>query len=748
MKKFIPIIFLLFSMFPASGFSAASLNIEWNPNTEPDLQSYNLYCGTGSRNYGLPIPVGNTTQYTVTGLNEGETCYFAMTAVDTSGNESGYSDELVYTIPSDSTPPAGATDTRSDPFSDDFEDGNFDDWTIVDEGNNYAPSNWKVSNGVLVQDSNIFGGSSNGTEPYEPGTYALNGEVNWTDYTVNLKLRSRDDDGIGIMFRYQDPDNYYLFSMGKQRNYRTITKKVDGVVTELAGDTVPYSMNQWYEVRIEVQGNTIKAYLDDTLLFDVQDDSLVSGKIGLYSWGNTGSDFDDISVNLYGTGDISESAPDSEPPQITIAAPSSTGNYETKQSNITISGTCSDNVQISQVTWSSSTGGSGQAAGLENWSISDAPLQEGSNTITVTASDAEGNRADTSITITYTVPDTTSPDLAIISPVSGGTYETEQASLNISGTATDNEDVVQVNWSNSTGGSGQATGLENWSVSDLSLQEGENIISIFAYDAAGNSTVSDISIIYTLPEQELPAFSDTFDDGTFDDWTIVDEGNNYAPSDWKVSNGVLVQDSNIFGGSSNGTEPYKPGTYALNGAANWADYTVSLKLRSRDDDGIGIMFRYQDPDNYYLFSMGKQRNYRTITKKVDGVVTELAGDTVPYIMNQWYEVRIEVQGNTIKAYLDDTLLFDVQDDSLATGKIGLYSWGNTGSDFDDISVNPIIYTLPEQELSAFSDNFDDGAFDDWTIVDEGTNDGPSDWKVSNGGIGAGQQHFRRQLKRY
>ena len=147
-----------------------------------------------------------------------------------------------------------------------------------------------------------------------------------------------------------------------------------------------------------------------------------------------------------------------------------------------------------------------------------------------------------------------------------------------------------------------------------------------------------------------------------------------------------MQDSNIFGGSSNGTEPYEPGTYALNAAANLADHTVNLKLRSRDDDGIGIMFRYQDPDNYYMFSMGRQRNYRTIIKKVDGVVTELAGDTVGYNENQWYDVKIDVQGNTIKAYLDDTLLFDVQDDSLASGKIGLYSWGNTGSEFDDLSI--------------------------------------------------------------
>ena len=82
-------------MFSPTTALAASVTLRWQANQEPDISSYNLYYGTQSRNYGLPIPVGNETSYTVDNLTAGTAYYFALTAVDTAGNESGYSAEVV-----------------------------------------------------------------------------------------------------------------------------------------------------------------------------------------------------------------------------------------------------------------------------------------------------------------------------------------------------------------------------------------------------------------------------------------------------------------------------------------------------------------------------------------------------------------------------------------------------------------------------------------------------------------------------
>jgi len=92
---------------PAASW-AASVTLRWQANSEPDIAGYNLYYGTASRDYGPPIPTGNTTSYTVDNLDEGRTYYFALTALDTSGNESGYSSEI------------SANATSSEPATEDY----------------------------------------------------------------------------------------------------------------------------------------------------------------------------------------------------------------------------------------------------------------------------------------------------------------------------------------------------------------------------------------------------------------------------------------------------------------------------------------------------------------------------------------------------------------------------------------------------------------------------------------------------
>lgn len=96
--------FLMF--FHVQGF-AASVQVSWNANTESDLAGYYLYYGTQSGVYGTKIDVGNAVTYQFN-AQAGTTYYLAITAYDTSGNESGYSSEVnVYVPVPDTTPPTG-----------------------------------------------------------------------------------------------------------------------------------------------------------------------------------------------------------------------------------------------------------------------------------------------------------------------------------------------------------------------------------------------------------------------------------------------------------------------------------------------------------------------------------------------------------------------------------------------------------------------------------------------------------------
>jgi len=89
--------------------------------------------------------------------------------------------------------------------------------------------------------------------------------------------------------------------------------------------------------------------------------------------------------------------------------------------------------------------------------------------------------------------DTTPPSLTIVSPALT-MVATSSASIVVSGTASDNVGVAAVKWSNSTGDSGAASGTTNWSAS-VPLLEGNNVVTIRAYDAAGNSAWRAITVV-------------------------------------------------------------------------------------------------------------------------------------------------------------------------------------------------------------------------------------------------------------
>jgi len=103
---------VIIMLLPAIAF-AATVQVTWNPNTEPDLAGYRLYVGEASGQYGEPVDVGNVTGHVMEITPQhGATYYFALTAYDTSGNESGYSAEATCFIP-DGVKPEKPTGLRA-----------------------------------------------------------------------------------------------------------------------------------------------------------------------------------------------------------------------------------------------------------------------------------------------------------------------------------------------------------------------------------------------------------------------------------------------------------------------------------------------------------------------------------------------------------------------------------------------------------------------------------------------------------
>lgn len=82
---------------------AAQATLSWAaPTTYTDgsalttLKGYKVNAGTASGSFTQNVDVGNMTSYTMSGLNDATTYYFAVTAYDTAGMTSGYSTEAKF----------------------------------------------------------------------------------------------------------------------------------------------------------------------------------------------------------------------------------------------------------------------------------------------------------------------------------------------------------------------------------------------------------------------------------------------------------------------------------------------------------------------------------------------------------------------------------------------------------------------------------------------------------------------------
>ncbi len=98
--------------------AAATAEVSWSANPSDDeVAGYRVYYGTSSKRYIHVESAGQNTQVYITGLQEGVTYYFAVTAYDEVFNESAYSDEVSLSIPD----PQIELDTDSDGIPDTVE---------------------------------------------------------------------------------------------------------------------------------------------------------------------------------------------------------------------------------------------------------------------------------------------------------------------------------------------------------------------------------------------------------------------------------------------------------------------------------------------------------------------------------------------------------------------------------------------------------------------------------------------------
>lgn len=161
-------------------------------------------------------------------------------------------------------------------------------WEVVDAPNaSSGPSVWKIENGVLIQSSNIYRADDEYT--WYEGTHALLRGSLSTDFQLTSEIEPTDNDGFGVLFRYQDENNFYrLLSVQDSANKGPFTRlqlKHNGVYTTLAEDPRDLSSTrQKQTISISAAGSRLQVSINGEQWFQVEDKTLTSGRVGLLNY--------------------------------------------------------------------------------------------------------------------------------------------------------------------------------------------------------------------------------------------------------------------------------------------------------------------------------------------------------------------------------------------------------------------------------------------------------------------------------
>ena len=164
-------------------------------------------------------------------------------------------------------------------------------------------------------------------------------------------------------------------------------------------------------------------------------------------------------------------------------------------------------------------------------------------------------------------------------------------------------------------------------------------------------------------------------DSTADGWSV------YAGT-WSVSNGVYRQTS----GNTDCRSTY--GNITLH------NYSYHLKARKTGGaEGFLIIFGYADPNNYLWWNIGGWGNTQAaIEQSINGTKNTLASTPNTIVSNKWYDIRLDVDENKVRCYLDNELMFD-----LNTGYNYLYDACTVDTVGGDVYLKVVNYSGSDRQ---------------------------------------------------
>jgi hypothetical protein len=129
-----------------------------------------------------------------------------------------------------------------------------------------------------------------------------------------------------------------------------------------------------------------------------------------------------------------------------------------------------------------------------------------------------------------------------------------------------------------------------------------------------------------------------------------------------------------------------------------ADVDLSVRIRpisGQIDQAGGLVWRYQNQDNYYLVRANALESNVVLYKVENGKRTDLPltsegrtyGKKAEVPAGQWSTLRVVAKGRLFEVYFNGSKLYEVDDATFsAAGKVGFWTKADSVTQFDDLSV--------------------------------------------------------------
>lgn len=135
---------------------------------------------------------------------------------------------------------------------------------------------------------------------------------------------------------------------------------------------------------------------------------------------------------------------------------------------------------------------------------------------------------------------------------------------------------------------------------------------------------------------------------------------------------------------------------------------LSVRMRFPVDAAVGVggvVFGLKDATHFYAVVVDLAAKTLEVSRVVDGMETQLGRSAITPKALPWHMLRIQrntiISKDFIETFFDGQLAVTVEDQSLATGQVGLLVRGPIALDFDSVHAVPLFSNRPLSAPAAY-----------------------------------------------